>query len=207
MPAFSERYCCVRKSSTKSFPIFPKAKIKAVAETENLKLFKSRLKVIWTFRYIYLNLSYFIIVVMSADFYLLFLFGNFNRVKLQIHFKMHLMLSHFKFWDWYCSEKGSRKNCCPSVHRIPAGVWAHLGDQKSGYLVEEGAPGSYWASNRFGQWDIEVGATLAPGREMANLVSCPLVVSSKGSVPSNLEKVFNVPRILNFPFQMFLKSP
>ena len=37
------------------------------------------------------------------------------------------------------------------IHRIPGGVWAHLGGKKSGYLVEEGAPGSYWASNRCGQ--------------------------------------------------------
>ena len=36
---------------------------------------------------------------------------------------------------------------CPSLHKIPGGVWAHLGDQKSGYLVQEGAPGSFWASN------------------------------------------------------------
>ena len=72
----------------------------------------------------------------------------------------------------------------PYTCRIPGGAWAHLGDQNSEYLVEEGAPGDYWASNRSGQWGVEVGATSAPGRETANPVSCPLVVSSKGSVPS-----------------------
>ena len=86
-----------------------------------------------------------------------------------------LMLSHFKFWDWYCGGKGNRENCCPSVHRIPDGVWAHLEEQKSGYLVEEGAPGNYWASNRSDIEVVEVGATSAPGRETANPVSCPLV--------------------------------
>ena len=47
-----------------------------------------------------------------------------------------------------------------------------------------GCPGSYRASNRSGQWGVEVGATSAPDRETANPISCPLVVSSKGSVPS-----------------------
>ena len=39
--------------------------------------------------------------------------------------------------------KGAGKIAGPSVHRIPCGVLAHLGDQKSGCLVEEEwAPGS-----------------------------------------------------------------
>ena len=80
--------------------------------------------------------------------------------------------------------KGAGKIAGPSVHRIPCGVLAHLGDQKSGCLVEEEAPGNYWASNRSGQWGVELGATSAPGRETANPVSCLLVVSSKGNVAS-----------------------
>ena len=39
-------------------------------------------------------------------------------------------------------------------------------------------------SNRSGQWGVEISATLAPDRETANLVSCPLVVSSNVVYPA-----------------------
>ena len=43
------------------------------------------------------------------------------------------MFSHLSFKTDIVAGKGAGNP------RIPGGVWAHLGDQKSGYLVEEGA--------------------------------------------------------------------
>ena len=94
--------------------------------------------------------------------------------------KAQLMLSHFKFWGWYCVKKGSRENSCPSVRRIPGGVWAHLGDQESAWISSWGG-GSL---QLLGQWGVEVGATSALGIETANPVSCPVSLSSRSSIPS-----------------------
>ena len=86
--------------------------------------------------------------------------------------------------DIVAIRKRSMKNNCPSVHRIPSAVWAHLEDQKSGYIVEEGLLAAIGPPQILDSEAYELGATLTQGRETANPVSCSLIVSSKCSVPS-----------------------